>query len=258
MFGLPGLRINAAARGVHSSTLLENLPPEGLLSWGLISMALTYRRLAVEICLGWVSPWLAGWFHPAPSLLQMRIGFLRLQALYRSRKLHKQYHMARRRIIEFQARCRGYLVRRAFRHRLWAVLTVQAYARGMIARRLYKRLRGEVSTVEEKRRRGQGRNARFCVMCSWDLLLKGKIKKIIIRCLFRKALLYIPTVLSAPGSRETSAGRRGTTSKGDECQESQRGSGKEAPSTWGLFSFWGSVCSPGTSFVPLRDNDKNI
>lgn len=56
--------------------------------------------------------------------------------------------MARRRIIEFQARCRGYLVRRAFRHRLWAVLTVQAYARGMIARRLYKRLRGEVSTKE--------------------------------------------------------------------------------------------------------------
>lgn len=84
------------------------------------------------------------------SFLQMRIGFLRLQALYRSRKLHKQYHMARRRIIEFQARCRGYLVRRAFRHRLWAVLTVQAYARGMIARRLYKRLRGEVSIEEEK------------------------------------------------------------------------------------------------------------
>ncbi|KAL2311192.1 hypothetical protein Nmel_002884 [Mimus melanotis] len=86
---------------------------------------------------------LAGGVAPSCSLLQMRIGFLRLQALYRSRKLHKQYHMARRRIIEFQARCRGYLVRRAFRHRLWAVLTVQAYARGMIARRLYKRLRGE-------------------------------------------------------------------------------------------------------------------
>uniref|UniRef100_A0A8C3PG58 Myosin VIIA n=1 Tax=Chrysemys picta bellii TaxID=8478 RepID=A0A8C3PG58_CHRPI len=77
--------------------------------------------------------------------LQMRIGFLRLQALYRSRKLHTQYHMARRRIIEFQARCRGCLVRRAFRHRLWAVFTVQAYARGMIARRLYKRLKGEVT-----------------------------------------------------------------------------------------------------------------
>uniref|UniRef100_A0A8C4U0M9 Myosin VIIA n=1 Tax=Falco tinnunculus TaxID=100819 RepID=A0A8C4U0M9_FALTI len=86
------------------------------------------------------------------SFLQMRIGFLRLQALYRSRKLHKQYHMARRRIIEFQARCRGYLVRRAFRHRLWAVLTVQAYARGMIARRLYKRLRGELLEKMEKAR----------------------------------------------------------------------------------------------------------
>lgn len=64
--------------------------------------------------------------------------------------------MARRRIIEFQARCRGYLVRRAFRHRLWAVLTVQAYARGMIARRLYKRLRGEVSTMEEVMGNGGG------------------------------------------------------------------------------------------------------
>ncbi|ETE56230.1 hypothetical protein L345_18059, partial [Ophiophagus hannah] len=51
--------------------------------------------------------------------------------------------MARQRIIEFQARCRGFLVRRAFRHRLWAVFTIQAYGRGMIARRLYKRLKGE-------------------------------------------------------------------------------------------------------------------
>lgn len=80
--------------------------------------------------------------------LQMRLGFLRLQALHRSRKLHQQYHLARRRIIQFQARCRAYLVRRAFRHRLWAVLTVQAYARGMIARRLHRRLRAEVRSRE--------------------------------------------------------------------------------------------------------------
>lgn len=76
--------------------------------------------------------------------LQMRLGFLRLQALHRSRKLHQQYCLARRRIIGFQARCRAYLVRKAFRHRLWAVITVQAYARGMIARRLHRRLRAEV------------------------------------------------------------------------------------------------------------------
>lgn len=76
--------------------------------------------------------------------MQIRLGFLRLQALYRSRMLHKKYRLARQRIIEFQARCRAYLVRKAFRHRLWAVITVQAYARGMIARRLHRRLRVEV------------------------------------------------------------------------------------------------------------------
>lgn len=80
------------------------------------------------------------------SSLQMRAGFSRLQALVRSRKLCASYHVARQRITGFQARCRGYLVRRAFRHRLWAVITIQAYTRGMIARRLYKRLKGEVHT----------------------------------------------------------------------------------------------------------------
>ncbi|KAG1930768.1 unconventional myosin-VIIa [Pimephales promelas] len=73
----------------------------------------------------------------------MRGGFSRLQALYRSRKLYQTYHVTRQRIILFEGRCRGYLVRRAFRHRLWAVITIQAYTRGMIARRLYNRLKGE-------------------------------------------------------------------------------------------------------------------
>uniref|UniRef100_A0A8C4EB46 Myosin VIIAa n=1 Tax=Dicentrarchus labrax TaxID=13489 RepID=A0A8C4EB46_DICLA len=78
---------------------------------------------------------------------QMRAGFSRLQALVRSRKLCASYHVARQRITGFQGRCRGFLVRRAFRHRLWAVITIQAYTRGMIARRLYKRLKGEVGDV---------------------------------------------------------------------------------------------------------------
>ncbi|KAH0625252.1 hypothetical protein JD844_033621 [Phrynosoma platyrhinos] len=99
----------------------------------------TCQRIA-EAVLGKDDDWQIG---KTKIFLKMRVGFLRLQALYRSRKLHKQYHMARRRIIEFQAMCRGYLVRQAFRHRLWAVFTIQAYARGMIARRLYKRLKGE-------------------------------------------------------------------------------------------------------------------
>lgn len=74
----------------------------------------------------------------------MRVGFSRLQALVRSRKLCASYHVARQRITYFQGRCRGFLVRRAFRYRLRAVIIIQTYTRGMIARRLYKRLKGEV------------------------------------------------------------------------------------------------------------------
>uniref|UniRef100_A0A8D3CZ53 Myosin VIIAa n=1 Tax=Scophthalmus maximus TaxID=52904 RepID=A0A8D3CZ53_SCOMX len=87
-------------------------------------------------------------FFPSVSV-QMRAGFSRLQALVRSRKLCASYHVARQRITGFQGRCRGYLVRRAFRHRLWAVITIQAYTRGMIARRLYKRLKGEARRKKE-------------------------------------------------------------------------------------------------------------
>ncbi|XP_074497155.1 myosin VIIAa [Sebastes fasciatus] len=82
-------------------------------------------------------------YHCRKNYGAMRAGFSRLQALVRSRKLCASYHVARQRITGFQGRCRGFLVRRAFRHRLWAVITVQAYTRGMIARRLYKRLKGE-------------------------------------------------------------------------------------------------------------------
>lgn len=114
--------------------------------------------------------------------LQMKIGFLRLQALYRSHKLHKQYHMARRRIIDFQAQCRGYLVRRAFRHRLWAVLTIQAYARGMIARRLYKRLKGEVSTVQE-----------WLFASTWD----GRSEVVLYCGLFRGQIKMSPVFVKA-------------------------------------------------------------
>uniref|UniRef100_A0A673L3P1 Unconventional myosin-VIIa-like n=1 Tax=Sinocyclocheilus rhinocerous TaxID=307959 RepID=A0A673L3P1_9TELE len=73
----------------------------------------------------------------------MRLGFLRLQALYRSRKLYLAYQASRTRITLLQAWCRGFLVRRTFSKRFHAVLTIQAYARGMIAHRLCKRLRME-------------------------------------------------------------------------------------------------------------------
>ncbi|XP_016151526.1 unconventional myosin-VIIa-like [Sinocyclocheilus grahami] len=94
----------------------------------------------------------------------MCVGFLRLQALYRSRKLYLVYQASRTRITLLQAWCRGFLVRRTFSKRFHAVLTIQAYARGMIAHRLCKRLRLERERrleaerqrlVEEERLRNQ-------------------------------------------------------------------------------------------------------
>lgn len=76
----------------------------------------------------------------------MQSGFLRLQAVYRSRKYYRSYRTTRLRITQIQARCRGFLVRQTFWRRLRAVLTLQAYTRGMIARRLCQRLRAEVKT----------------------------------------------------------------------------------------------------------------
>ncbi|XP_065142943.1 unconventional myosin-VIIa [Paramisgurnus dabryanus] len=73
----------------------------------------------------------------------MCVGFLRLQALFRSRKLYLAYQATRTRITLLQARCHGFLVRQRFSRRFHAVLTIQAYVRGMIARRMCKHLRLE-------------------------------------------------------------------------------------------------------------------
>uniref|UniRef100_A0AAX7SFR4 Myosin VIIAb n=1 Tax=Astatotilapia calliptera TaxID=8154 RepID=A0AAX7SFR4_ASTCA len=80
----------------------------------------------------------------------MQSGFLRLQAVYRSRKYYRSYRTTRLRVTLIQARCRGFLIRQAFWRRLRAVLTIQAYTRGMIARRLCQRLRAEQMEREKE------------------------------------------------------------------------------------------------------------
>uniref|UniRef100_A0AAQ4PWT7 Myosin VIIAb n=1 Tax=Gasterosteus aculeatus aculeatus TaxID=481459 RepID=A0AAQ4PWT7_GASAC len=90
----------------------------------------------------------------------MQSGFLRLQAVYRSRKHFKSYRTTRRRVTLIQARCRGFLVRQAFWRRLGAVLTLQAYTRGMIARRLCQRLRAEVNSPYQLRYQMTARRAK--------------------------------------------------------------------------------------------------
>uniref|UniRef100_A0A4W6DA15 Myosin VIIA n=1 Tax=Lates calcarifer TaxID=8187 RepID=A0A4W6DA15_LATCA len=80
------------------------------------------------------------------------VSFLRLQAVYRSRKYYRSYRTTRLRVTLIQARCRGFLIRQTFWRRLRAVLTIQAYTRGMIARRLCQRLRAEKELLEQMER----------------------------------------------------------------------------------------------------------
>uniref|UniRef100_A0A4W6D9R3 Myosin VIIA n=1 Tax=Lates calcarifer TaxID=8187 RepID=A0A4W6D9R3_LATCA len=77
-------------------------------------------------------------------------GFLRLQAVYRSRKYYRSYRTTRLRVTLIQARCRGFLIRQTFWRRLRAVLTIQAYTRGMIARRLCQRRKKELLEQMER------------------------------------------------------------------------------------------------------------
>lgn len=60
----PWALINAAARGLHFSTLLENLPPRGfVLARSDFSHSYLRRRLAKQICLGWAA---VDGFHGSP------------------------------------------------------------------------------------------------------------------------------------------------------------------------------------------------
>ncbi|CAB1347843.1 unnamed protein product [Coregonus sp. 'balchen'] len=90
-------------------------------------------------------------FKDRSNFLKMRKSAMMIQKTWRGYHCRKNYVAAAVRnvprgqteVTGSAGRCRGCLVRRAFRHRLWAVITIQAHTRGMIARRLYKRLKGE-------------------------------------------------------------------------------------------------------------------
>uniref|UniRef100_A0A669R3P7 Myosin VIIB n=1 Tax=Phasianus colchicus TaxID=9054 RepID=A0A669R3P7_PHACC len=58
------------------------------------------------------------------------LGFGRLQALYRSRQLAKQYETARAHIIRFQAACRGYLIRQKVAAQMKAVCVTYRHIQG--------------------------------------------------------------------------------------------------------------------------------
>lgn len=134
---------------------------------------------------------------------QMRVGFSRLQALVRSRKLCASYHLARQRITYFQGCCRGFLVRQAFKHRLQAVVIIQTYTRGMIARRLYKRLRGEVDI-----------NLQYSCYES------------------DRQLFFSPSVPQTVGGWEDASCWGSQTEESDVCQKSESWGWTQSPGVW--------------------------
>ena len=73
--------------------------------------------------------------------LQMKLGFARLQATWRARKLTRNYHRMRRRVYLFQTHCRGMLVRREFKRRPQSIIKIQSGVRKVLAIRKVKEMR---------------------------------------------------------------------------------------------------------------------
>uniref|UniRef100_A0A8C4VB56 Myosin VIIB n=1 Tax=Falco tinnunculus TaxID=100819 RepID=A0A8C4VB56_FALTI len=90
---------------------------------------LKQRRSAVAIQAAWRG------YCCRKDFRTVMLGFGRLQALYRSRQLAKQYEATRAHIIRLQAMCRGYLMRQKIAEQKKAACVIQAYARGMFAPR---------------------------------------------------------------------------------------------------------------------------
>uniref|UniRef100_A0A670IEJ0 Myosin VIIB n=1 Tax=Podarcis muralis TaxID=64176 RepID=A0A670IEJ0_PODMU len=107
---------------------------------------LRQRRCAVVIQTAWRG------YCCRKNFKMIMLGFERLQALFRSRQLVKQYEAARASVIKFQALCRGYLMRQKTAEQLKAVCVIQAYARGMFARRSFQRMKREVEDAEKLRK----------------------------------------------------------------------------------------------------------
>ena len=82
-----------------------------------------------------------------PLLWQMKLGFARLQATWRARKLARDYRVMRGRIYNFQIRCRGMLTRRAFKRRLSCIIRIQCGFRKVLAIRKVQAMREEVNLV---------------------------------------------------------------------------------------------------------------
>ena len=100
-------------------------------------------------------------------ILQMRRGFIRLQATFRARKVRRKYVRTRRRIMGFQVHCeechpfivhhglkfsllfwqrycQGWIVRKSCRRKIQAAIKIQSLFRMVIAKKRFRKLKIEV------------------------------------------------------------------------------------------------------------------
>lgn len=71
----------------------------------------------------------------------MLVGYLRLQAVIRSRVLSHRFKHLRGHIVGLQAQSRGYLVRRMVAQKMWAIIKIQAHVRRIIAQRRFNKIK---------------------------------------------------------------------------------------------------------------------
>lgn len=71
----------------------------------------------------------------------MKVGYMRLQALVRARLLSQRLKHLRGHIIGLQAHMRGFLVRREYGLKMWAILKIQSHMRRFIAMKHYQKLK---------------------------------------------------------------------------------------------------------------------
>jgi myosin-7 len=90
----------------------------------------------------------------------MKLGFMRLQAVYQARLLAHSYNRLRSRITNLQRYCRSYLARQNYRKKMKAIATIQVGVRRFIGKKHYRRMRisaekqaeAERFRVEEQKR----------------------------------------------------------------------------------------------------------
>uniref|UniRef100_A0AAZ3RN93 Uncharacterized protein n=1 Tax=Oncorhynchus tshawytscha TaxID=74940 RepID=A0AAZ3RN93_ONCTS len=87
-----------------------------------------------------------------PSLLQVQLGFARLQAKVRARQLQHHYQQKRVAAVRLQAQTRGYLARKEWQRKRRAVILLQTNTRGMLARKQVKKMQRDMFLSAKERR----------------------------------------------------------------------------------------------------------